>query len=78
MLTFATALTAAGIDPAAVRLLRHHKVYPGGRPPPTAYGATIASCSSSTSPRKTPRAARISRRRIGLASWSRRKAIRCS
>jgi len=33
MLTFATALTAAGIDPSAVRLLRHHKVYPGGRTP---------------------------------------------
>ena len=33
MLTFATALTAAGIDPAAVRLLRHHRVYPGGRTP---------------------------------------------
>ncbi len=33
MLTFATALNAAGIDPAAVRLLRHHKVYPGGRTP---------------------------------------------
>jgi hypothetical protein len=33
MLTIATALTAADIDPAAVRLLRHHKVYPGGRTP---------------------------------------------
>jgi hypothetical protein len=33
MLTFTTALAAAGIDPATVRLLRHHKVYPGGRTP---------------------------------------------
>ena len=33
MLTFTTALTAAGIDPARVRLLRHHKVYPGGCTP---------------------------------------------
>lgn len=33
MLTFATVLRSADIDPAAVRLLRHHKVYPGGHTP---------------------------------------------
>lgn len=33
MLTFATALQSVGIAPADVRLLRHHKVYPGGRTP---------------------------------------------
>jgi hypothetical protein len=33
MLTFATVLRSANIDPADVRLLRHHKAYPGGRTP---------------------------------------------
>lgn len=65
MLTFATALNAAGIDPAAVRLLRHHKIYPGGRTPYSLW-ATIAGCSSSTSPRKTRSAARTLRSLIRL------------